>query len=114
MQAAEQPGSGTPVSPTLEAALSRASPTQAKPIVRSAAAAPAAAEADAGADMQFPMSLQADARVAEGLTGAQHEVGAVLPSACSCRASLHHMYSKHSMQLQSVVLSYRAADGQLS
>ncbi|CAL5218518.1 g205 [Coccomyxa viridis] len=72
-EAAEQPGSGTPVSPTLEAALSRASPTQAKPIVRSAAAAPAAAEADAGADMQFPMSLQADARVAEGLTGAQHE-----------------------------------------
>ncbi len=76
MQAAEHPSSGTPASPTLEAALSKASPTQAKPIVRSAAAAPGDAQADAGADMQFPMSLQADARAAEGL--AKAEVGSLL------------------------------------
>ena len=78
MQAADQPGSNTPASPTLEAALSRLSPTQAKPIVRSSAATFSQAQADACADMQFSMSMQLDARASGALAGPQHEVGALL------------------------------------
>ena len=75
MQAADQPGSGTPASPTMEAALSGASPTQGKPIVRSAAAAVRHAPADTGVDTQFSMSMQLDARPAGVLAGLALEVG---------------------------------------
>ena len=48
-QAADQPSSATPASPKLDTALSQSSPTQAKPIVRSAAGTSGHAPADAGA-----------------------------------------------------------------
>ena len=78
VQAADQPSSATPASPKLDTALSQSSPTQAKPIVRSAAGTSGHAPADAGADMQFSMSMQPEASGARALAGAEREVGAML------------------------------------
>ena len=71
VQVADQPCSVTGGCPKLDTALSQSSPTQAKPIVRSAAGTSGHAPADAGADM----SMQPEARGAVRLAGAEHEVG---------------------------------------
>ena len=69
LQAALQPSSNAPASPMLEAAVS-----QAKPINRASAAAPWHARAESDPDIQFFMSMQADARAAEALARAEHTV----------------------------------------
>ena len=92
MQAAEHPGSSTPASPTMEAALSGISPTQGKPIARSAAAALRHAPADAGVDTQFSMSMQLDARPTGVLAGAALEVGSFLSLySMRCCRQLHYL-----------------------